>query len=251
MKWTHMANRCIVVMVSSMLCLAGCSDQGNGDQAKVNAELELAKAELARLQAEAKVIKAQSEADQAKSELARLKAKSDDQKKQPTKSTPNSTPRSAASTIAKGKPINPPVPLTFKGMVSVAPYGGAIYRYSQSTGEFIIETTKGSQRLCYGYSGEGTARNNPAMQQQVNGPIPRGRYTLGKLLAKNTWSKKADILTLMPEKGVETFGRRPGMFLIVPSGVWRGDQYTAAIVVPQQVWDCILFHGQCVVEVVR
>lgn len=52
-----------------------------------------------------------------------------------------------------------------------------MWTYSQKTGEL----KKDAQSFGFGYAGTGKGRNNPAMQNvSRTGPLPRGRYVIGK-----------------------------------------------------------------------
>ncbi len=81
--------------------------------------------------------------------------------------------------------------------------------YDQKTGMF----RDADQKVIYlGYAGLGAGVNNPAMENVPNiGPLPRGFYTIGKLVTTDprfgpTW------LALTPSPGNKMFGR--GGFLI-------------------------------------
>jgi Tlde1 domain len=66
-----------------------------------------------------------------------------------------------------------------------------------------------------GYSGNGTGKNNPAMQADRNvGPIPSGFYTIAGLINEDPACGEY-VLTLVPDATNEMFGR--GGFR------WHGD----------------------------
>jgi hypothetical protein len=55
------------------------------------------------------------------------------------------------------------------------------YEYEQSTGNFYLVQNGQRTLLEKGYSGTGEGRNNPDKQAEKSvGPIPRGRYGIGK-----------------------------------------------------------------------
>ena len=79
-----------------------------------------------------------------------------------------------------------------------------MWTYSQATGK--VSRADGAW-IITGYSGSGAGKNNPAAQQMRNiGPIPRGRYTIGKGYTHK--SKGPVCMRLTPDATNEMFGRR-------------------------------------------
>ena len=59
-----------------------------------------------------------------------------------------------------------------------------------------------------GYAGHGAAKNNPAMQNIANqGPLPRGRYTIGSAMAVGPGKTGLFVLPLSPDPANQMFGR--------------------------------------------
>jgi hypothetical protein len=78
------------------------------------------------------------------------------------------------------------------------------WTYHSATG--LIESPTGF-RMGEGYSGNGAALNNPAMESvQMHGPIPRGQWTIGDFF-HDPGGKGPVVAHLTPCDGMETFGR--------------------------------------------
>ncbi len=78
-----------------------------------------------------------------------------------------------------------------------------MWSYSQSTGEM---TDPAGDLLATGYSGNGDALCNPAMQNVIgHGPIPQGDYEIGPAFADP--HKGPDVMRLIPNPANEMFGR--------------------------------------------
>jgi hypothetical protein len=86
-----------------------------------------------------------------------------------------------------------------------------MWTFVQQTGAILHD----GQPKGAGYSGNGTGRNNPAMQGDGNvGPIPSGFYTIAGLIYEDPVCGEY-VLTLAPDSANEMFGR--GGFR------WHGD----------------------------
>ena len=82
--------------------------------------------------------------------------------------------------------------------------GVGAWTYHSDTG--LIESPTGF-KLGDGYSGNGAALNNPAMESIHNhGPIPRGAWTIGEFF-DDPGGKGPVVAHLTPIEGTETFGR--------------------------------------------
>jgi hypothetical protein len=74
--------------------------------------------------------------------------------------------------------------------------------YNQSNGTF----SKDGQVVGHGYSGFGSGKNNPALQNLIDvGPIPEGFYEIGP--PQDTTSHGPHVMSLSPAEGTNTFGR--------------------------------------------
>lgn len=77
-----------------------------------------------------------------------------------------------------------------------------MWTYSQSNGDLNHNGTF----VAEGYSGTGKGRNNPAEQSTANlGPIPQGRYMIGKARKSDTLGPIT--MDLSPLAGTNEFGR--------------------------------------------
>jgi hypothetical protein len=79
-----------------------------------------------------------------------------------------------------------------------------MWRYSQTSGELCHN----DEHIAYGFSGSRQGKNDPNFQSYHFGPIPVGRYTIGR--ADNT-----GIMQLQPAAENEMFGR--SNFIVIPS----------------------------------
>ena len=78
-----------------------------------------------------------------------------------------------------------------------------MWTYEQSTGWIISPS---GARLCRGYSGAPSAKNNPTWQSEPDvGPIPQGAYTIDAPVDSPTHGPFA--LPLTPDPSNEMFGR--------------------------------------------
>jgi hypothetical protein len=120
----------------------------------------------------------------------------------------------------------PPIEQPFQGNPNPFP-GPKEYTYSQSTGQFKL----GNDLIGTGYSGNGAARNQPAMQDRPNmGPIPVGTY----VITGRKDEKGEPEIDLMPEAQTNTFGRWPGeRFAIQADTVPPGNAPGGRIVLPR------------------
>lgn len=76
------------------------------------------------------------------------------------------------------------------------------WTYHQRSGELL----HGEQSIAIGYSGFGSAKNDPDSQRVAGlGPIPRGAYLLGSLSESEEHGPLA--IHLVPLTGTDTFGR--------------------------------------------
>lgn len=76
------------------------------------------------------------------------------------------------------------------------------WTYHQRSGELL----HGEQSIAIGYSGFGSAKNDPDAQRVAGlGPIPRGAYLLGSLSESEDHGPLA--IHLVPLTGTDTFGR--------------------------------------------
>jgi len=138
--------------------------------------------------------------------------------------------------------VNPPP--VFK-----APVQPKHYIYVQSTGQLKLD----NQVLGKGYSRQGAARNNAAMQgtKQV-GAIPIGHYLIvGK--RNDVFEVKRDVIDLLPVAGkCNHFNRFPGeLFAIIPEGDPPNNPPNGCLVtLPRNVWDSIATDGSTEFEVV-
>ena len=77
-----------------------------------------------------------------------------------------------------------------------------MWQYRQSDGAL----SRGGEVIAHGYSGHGAGVNNHAMEGVAKvGPIPCGRYTIGKPFDHPTVGKFA--MRLTPNAGTNTHGR--------------------------------------------
>jgi Protein of unknown function (DUF2778) len=82
-----------------------------------------------------------------------------------------------------------------------------MWTFNQSNGTL----SKDGVVIGEGYSGFGTGKDNPAMQNVHDvGPIPEGSYEIGP--PQDTETHGPHVMALTPEEGTDTFGR--GGFLI-------------------------------------
>lgn len=82
-----------------------------------------------------------------------------------------------------------------------------IIRYSQANGTYdLIVDGVAPKRIGVGWAGCGNGKNNPAMQGVKSvGPLPRGRYTIGKPNTHPTVGPFA--MRLTPIEGTDMLGR--------------------------------------------
>lgn len=107
------------------------------------------------------------------------------------------------------------------------PAGPKEYTYVQSTGQLKL----GNEVIGTGYSGQGAAKNNPAMQfVKDTGPIPTGDY----LIHRRTQDDKTGepIIELHTAVWTNTGGRKE-MFKIVADSNPPGNAGVNAIVLPR------------------
>lgn len=79
-------------------------------------------------------------------------------------------------------------------------------RYHQSTGLYELIRDGQAEKLGVGWSGCGKGKNNPSMQGVHSvGPLPRGRYTIGKPTTHPTVGPFA--MRLTPIEGTDMLGR--------------------------------------------
>ena len=113
--------------------------------------------------------------------------------------------------------------------------------YSQSSGRL----THDGEMAGTGYSGTGKGRNNPGMEDHQNlGPIPRGRYRIGR--AYDTASHGPHVMALTP---IEHNARGRSGFLIHGDNR-RHDASKGCIILPRDIRDRISSSGDDVLEVV-
>ena len=116
------------------------------------------------------------------------------------------------------------------------------WTYSQSSGQL----TRDGRTVATGYSGTGTGRNNPALENARDvGPIPRGRYTIGP--AHNTATRGPRVMSLTPE-GHNALGRDG--FLIHGDNL-RNDASTGCVILAPNVREQISSSGDNQLEVVH
>lgn len=131
-----------------------------------------------------------------------------------------------AGGIAGGEPAVPPVHVSYNAMVEKYPFGGVVYTFRQSTGEFML----GKQVLGKGSSEIKTGRYKMSARK-VNDQIstPRDYIVLARVLPSGE-SPKGEVLALLI----------PDDQLALPP----------LIRVPRNVWDAVVEHGGSVVDVV-
>ena len=118
-----------------------------------------------------------------------------------------------------------------------------MWTYQQSTGQL----RQNGRIVATGYSGTGMGRNNPGAQKLRNvGPIPRGRYTIGR--AHNTASHGPHVMDVTPNGPIVP--GRDGAFLIHGDNL-RHDASTGCVILPRSVRDQISHSGDNQLEVVR
>lgn len=118
------------------------------------------------------------------------------------------------------------------------------WQYVQATGRLIHE----GELVATGYSGQPQAKNDAAREREHDvGPIPRGRYAIGR--PYNSTKVGPFALPLHPMAGTETYGR--GDFRI------HGDSRTApgtashgCIILPRPARERIEASGDAELEVV-
>src|SRR5262249_32036819 len=116
------------------------------------------------------------------------------------------------------------------------------WTYSQSSGQL----TRDGRTIATGYSGTGAGRNNPAAENERNvGPIPRGRYAIGR--AHDTATHGPHVMSLTPD-GNNALGRDG--FLIHGDNL-RHDASTGCIILPRNIRDQISDSGDNQLEVVH
>jgi hypothetical protein len=122
------------------------------------------------------------------------------------------------------------------GKISAIDLNAFAWSYAQKTGELQQDGT----HVATGYSGSGSGKNNPEMQQVHNvGPIPQGTWTIvGPPV--NTTEHGPYILSLKPAAETDTFGRS-GFLMHGDSVQSPGHASQGCIVLPrpvrEQVWN--------------
>ncbi len=109
------------------------------------------------------------------------------------------------------------------------------WTYSQKSGDLDQDGNK----IATGYSGAGTGKNNPKMQEVHNvGPIPQGDWTISGPPV-DTKTHGPFVLKLTPTPETETFGRS-GFLMHGDSKEHPGTASQGCIIVPrtvrEQVW---------------
>jgi hypothetical protein len=111
-------------------------------------------------------------------------------------------------------------------------------KYSVTAGTIDKVTDSGITALGTGYSGKGDGVDNPSMEnvsgapgKPVAGPIPEGKYTIGKEQANKLGNGKvlSNSMRLTPSAGNNMYGR--GGFLM-HGGSWNLTSSEGCIVVP-------------------
>ena len=111
------------------------------------------------------------------------------------------------------------------------------WEYSQSTGHL---TRSGATYYKKGYSGSGMGKNNSAMQdKRAVGPIPRGKYKIGK--PRDTKNHGPHVMDLTPD-GHNALGRTE--FLIHGDSVSHpGTASQGCIILPRVIREKISGSG--------
>lgn len=118
------------------------------------------------------------------------------------------------------------------------------WQYSQRTGQL----SRNDQVAGTGYSGRGAGRNNPNLEQARNiGPVPRGRYRIGRAYAH---AEKGPVTMSLGPIGHLALGRTD--FLIHGDSRNRpGDASEGCIILSPDVRRLIAASGDTVLEVVE
>lgn len=119
------------------------------------------------------------------------------------------------------------------------------WTYSQKSGELNQDGNK----VATGYSGAGTGKNNPEMQNVHNvGPIPQGDWTVtGPPVDTKTHGPY--VLKLTPSDETETFGRS-GFLMHGDSKERPGTASQGCIIMPKQVREQVWNSGDHDLKVV-
>lgn len=118
-----------------------------------------------------------------------------------------------------------------------------MWTYHQQSGELLHDGAPAG----FGYSGSGLGKNNPAMQDQPSvGPIPRGRYTIGK--RHDTPTHGPCVMVLTPAPGTDTFGR-DGFLIHGDSKQVPGTASLGCIILSRTIRDQIGGSGDTELEV--
>lgn len=118
------------------------------------------------------------------------------------------------------------------------------WRYCQSTGQLLLN----GKVIGAGYSGKDIGKNNPKMENvKNNGPIPKGRYTIGSAY---THPHKGTITMKLTPNGHFMYGRTN--FLIHgDSRAHPGNASEGCIILPRNIRHRIATSGENVLEVVQ
>lgn len=120
----------------------------------------------------------------------------------------------------------------------------AMWTYTQKTGEL----SKSGKVLHCGYSGAGDGKNNPAMEDVHNiGPIPVGKYTIGRWY--DTTTHGPYVLPLTPNSKNIMFGRA-GFLIHGDSVATPGTASQGCIIMPRSIRELIFQSGDHDLEVV-
>jgi len=121
-----------------------------------------------------------------------------------------------------------------------------MWTYRQIDGALLDQNEK---ILSFGYSGAGAGKNNPEMENVHDvGPIPRGRYRIGKPVDTVTHGPRVLPLTPFPEN--KMFGRS-GFLMHGDSVVNPGTASEGCIVQPRFARERVAESGDDVLVVVR
>lgn len=119
-----------------------------------------------------------------------------------------------------------------------------MWTYEQRTGRLRI----GAKVRAVGYSGHGSGKNNPDMQSAPRaGPIPAGRYAIGK--PYDTTAHGPHVLRLTPLDGTDTFGRS-GFLIHGDSRARPGTASIGCIILDRATREAIARSGDAEIEVV-
>jgi hypothetical protein len=118
------------------------------------------------------------------------------------------------------------------------------WTYEQSNGNLLHDDVS----VATGYSGAGACKNDPDAQDRHNeGPIPRGRYTIGE--PYDTKTHGPYVLRLTPDDSNDMCGRA-GFLIHGDSVAHPGTASQGCIILPRAIREQIWNSGDLDLEVV-